>query len=79
MDISCDAVILFAERHAALAEEMAGSETDSTRRRTDGLKINYSTTLCELKVDYSRYKNINKHFAPELTFHINKEIGNQVS
>jgi len=31
MDISCDAVILFAERHAALAEEMAASETDQAR------------------------------------------------
>jgi len=38
MDISCDAVILFAERHAALAEEMAGSETDSTRK-SELLKI----------------------------------------
>ncbi len=32
MDISCDAVILFAERHAAFAEEMAASETDQTRK-----------------------------------------------
>ena len=32
MDISCDAVILFAERHADLAEEMAAAETDSTRK-----------------------------------------------
>jgi formate C-acetyltransferase len=32
MDISCDAVILYAERHAALAEEMAASETDTTRK-----------------------------------------------
>lgn len=32
MDISCDAAILFAERHADLAEEMAASETDSTRK-----------------------------------------------
>jgi len=32
MDISCDAVILFAERHAALAEELAASETDTTRK-----------------------------------------------
>jgi formate C-acetyltransferase len=32
MDISCDAVILFAERHAALAEEMATSETDPNRK-----------------------------------------------
>ena len=38
MDISCDAVILFAERHAALAEEMAASETDTTRK-TELLKI----------------------------------------
>ena len=38
MDISCDAVILFAERHAALAEEMADSETDSIRK-TELLKI----------------------------------------
>ncbi|MHC1766615.1 MAG: trans-4-hydroxy-L-proline dehydratase [Verrucomicrobiia bacterium] len=34
-DISCDALILFAARHAALAREMAGSETDARRR--DGL------------------------------------------
>jgi len=32
MDISCDAVILFAERHADLAEEMAAAETDATRK-----------------------------------------------
>ncbi|MDP3434801.1 MAG: glycyl radical protein [Bacteroidota bacterium] len=32
MDISCDAVILFAERHAALAEELAAKETDSIRK-----------------------------------------------
>jgi len=32
MEISCDAVILFADRHAALAEEMTASETDSTRK-----------------------------------------------
>ena len=32
MDISCDAAILFAERHADLAEEMAASETDSIRK-----------------------------------------------
>ena len=32
MDISCDAVIVFAERHAELAEEMATTETDPTRR-----------------------------------------------
>lgn len=32
MDISCDAVIVFAERHAALAEEMAASETNATRK-----------------------------------------------
>jgi trans-4-hydroxy-L-proline dehydratase len=32
MDISCDAVIVFAERHAALAEEMAAKETDLTRK-----------------------------------------------
>ncbi len=31
MDISCDAVILFAERHAELAEEMATKETDPQR------------------------------------------------
>jgi formate C-acetyltransferase len=31
MDISCDAVIVFAERHAALAEELAGKETDPVR------------------------------------------------
>jgi pyruvate formate-lyase/glycerol dehydratase family glycyl radical enzyme len=32
MEISCDAVILFAERHAMLAEEMAASETNATRK-----------------------------------------------
>ena len=32
MDISCDAVILFAERHAALAEKMAAAETNPTRK-----------------------------------------------
>ena len=32
MDISCDAVILFAERHAALAEELAMLEPDLTRK-----------------------------------------------
>ncbi len=32
MDISCDAVILFAERHAALAEELAMHEPDLTRK-----------------------------------------------
>jgi len=32
MDISCDAAILFAERHATLAEEMAAFETNSTRK-----------------------------------------------
>ena len=31
MDISCDAVILFAERHAALADELAQDETDPVR------------------------------------------------
>jgi formate C-acetyltransferase len=31
MDISCDAVIIFAERHAAMATEMAQKETDSKR------------------------------------------------
>lgn len=31
MDISCDAVILFAERHAALAEQMASAEKDPVR------------------------------------------------
>jgi len=33
MDISCDAVILFAERHAALAEEMAKTETNPGRKQ----------------------------------------------
>jgi len=33
MSISCDAVILFAERHARLAEEMASKETDVTRKQ----------------------------------------------
>lgn len=32
MDISCDAAILLAERHAALAEKMAAAETDPVRR-----------------------------------------------
>ncbi len=32
MDISCDAVILLAERHAQLAEEMAGRETNPVRQ-----------------------------------------------
>ena len=32
MDISCDAVILFAERHAALAEEMEATEKDPIRK-----------------------------------------------
>ena len=31
MDISCDAVIVFAERHANLAEELAASENDPVR------------------------------------------------
>jgi formate C-acetyltransferase len=31
-DISCDALIVFAERHAALAREQAGHETDAGRR-----------------------------------------------
>lgn len=31
MDISCDAVIVFAERHAELAEQMAAKETDIAR------------------------------------------------
>jgi trans-4-hydroxy-L-proline dehydratase len=32
MDISCDAVIVFAERHAEMAEEQAKTETDSKRK-----------------------------------------------
>jgi len=32
MDIACDALILFAEQHAALAEERAATEPDTTRR-----------------------------------------------
>lgn len=32
MDIACDAAILFAERHATLAEEMATAEADPRRR-----------------------------------------------
>ncbi|MDR1514839.1 MAG: glycyl radical protein [Synergistaceae bacterium] len=32
MDISCDAVILFADRHAELAEKMASDESDPARR-----------------------------------------------
>jgi trans-4-hydroxy-L-proline dehydratase len=33
MDISCDAVIVFAERHADLAEELAQTETDPQRKK----------------------------------------------
>ena len=33
MDITCDAAIIFAERHADLAEEMASKETDARRRK----------------------------------------------
>ena len=33
MAISCDAAILFAERHAELAEQMAASETDEQRKK----------------------------------------------
>lgn len=32
MDIACDAAIIFAERHADLAEQMARSESDNTRK-----------------------------------------------
>jgi formate C-acetyltransferase len=32
MDIACDAAVLFAERHAALADEMAACETDAKRK-----------------------------------------------
>ena len=32
MDISCDAAIVFANRHAALAEDMAGKEKNPTRK-----------------------------------------------
>ena len=32
MDISCDAVIIFAERHADLAEKMSAEEKDETRK-----------------------------------------------
>jgi len=38
MDISCDAVILFAGRHAALADKMAAKETDPVRK-SELLKI----------------------------------------
>ena len=38
MDISCDAAIIFAERHAALAQEMAAKETDE-QRKNELLKI----------------------------------------
>ena len=37
-DISCDALILFAERHAALARELAAKETDP-QRKAELLKI----------------------------------------
>jgi pyruvate formate-lyase/glycerol dehydratase family glycyl radical enzyme len=33
MSIACDATILFAERHADLAEQMAGDESDETRKQ----------------------------------------------
>ena len=33
MSISCDAAIIFAERHAELAEKMAGRETDPKRKK----------------------------------------------
>ena len=32
MDIACDAAIVFAERHAALADTMAASETNPERK-----------------------------------------------
>ncbi|WP_303150363.1 trans-4-hydroxy-L-proline dehydratase [uncultured Cloacibacillus sp.] len=38
MDISCDAVIIFAERHADLAEKMAAEEKDE-KRKAELLKI----------------------------------------
>ena len=38
MAISCDAAILFAERHAELAEQLAATETDA-QRKTELLKI----------------------------------------
>ena len=38
MDISCDAAILFAERHAELAEKMADAESNP-QRRAELLKI----------------------------------------
>ena len=38
MEIACDAAILFAERHAALAERMAG-ETEDEARRAELLRI----------------------------------------
>jgi formate C-acetyltransferase len=38
MDISCDAAILFAERHAELAEKMAATESDP-QRKAELLKI----------------------------------------
>ena len=38
MDISCDAVILFAERHADLAVEKANSEKNPERRSEDFCK-----------------------------------------
>ena len=33
MDISCDAAVIFAERHGDLAEELAGKETDPRRKK----------------------------------------------
>src|SRR5690606_3566996 len=32
MDVACEALVLFAERHAALADERAALETDEMRR-----------------------------------------------
>ena len=32
MDVACEALVLFAERHAALAEELAATEPDPARR-----------------------------------------------
>ena len=42
-DIACDAILLFAERHATLARERAAQETD---RRRDGRSWRELRTVC---------------------------------
>jgi len=43
MDISCDAVIVFAERHADLAEKMA--ETENSPQRVKELQVSGRKTI----------------------------------